>query len=65
MQYTLIFVGVTWEYLRIEFGLQLLILEYLEGYCVYIFKVNYIYQHSDLIILNSCISLKINIQQQY
>lgn len=41
-QYTLVSVGLTWEYVLIEFGLQLLILEYLEGYCIYMFKVNYI-----------------------
>lgn len=60
MQFTLISVGVIQKHLLIQFGSQFLTVEYLGGCYVYRFKVNYIYQHGDLIILVSYILLKIN-----
>lgn len=48
MQFILISIDrVIQKHLLIQFGSQFLIVEYLGGYYVYRFKVNYIYQHGD------------------
>jgi len=58
MQFILISAGVIQKHLLIQFVSQFLIVEYLGGYYVYRFKVNYFYQHGHLIILISFILLK-------